>query len=349
MPTISPADLEAFARRLLRAAGATEAEAARTAAGLASANLRGYDSHGVMRLPYYVAALRKGDVVSGGDWTIEKESANSLVADAEWGFGHVVAGRLLDRLMEKAKQTGVAVGTLKRCGHIGRLGEYAEIAAAAGLISITMVNSHGAVHRVAPPGGRQSRLGTNPICFGAPSPPDDLILDFSTSATAEGKVRVKHIAGEQVPDGWLVDSEGRPTNEPAALYDEPRGSILPFGGPQAYKGFGLSLMVELLTGALSGGLCSREKPETQIGNCVFMQVIDPGCFGGAEAFLQESTGLSRWVRSCPTVDGVNRVLLPGDPERATLARKQAEGVSLDAENWAKLVQLAGELGVDPPA
>src|SRR5690606_32765416 len=127
------------------------------------------------------------------------------------------------RLIEKARQHGIGLGTLRCASHVGRLGEYCELAAAQGMASIAMCNTHGAARRVAPPGGRSPRLGTNPIAMGAPCGDAPLILDFSTSATAEGKVRVKKIAGELCPDGWLVDNQGRPTNDPNTLYGDPPG------------------------------------------------------------------------------------------------------------------------------
>lgn len=350
MPNISPAQLEQFAAALLAAGGATEQEAAVTAAGLVSANLCGYDSHGVMRVPFYVAALESGEVRSQADWQVLRESATHLVVDAHWGFGHVAAQRLAQRLSAKARTSGTGLGTMMQSGHIGRLGQYAEQMAADGLVSLTMVNSHGAVHRVAPPGGKASRLATNPICIGAPHNDEPLVLDFSTSATAEGKVRVKWIAGQQAPDGWLIDNEGRPTNDPSVLYEsDPPGAIVPFGGAQAYKGFGLGLMIDILSGALSGGLVSRETAETPKGNCAFMLVIDPAHFGGAAHFAAEVEQLADFVRSCPRAEGVEAILLPGDPERAVRRQREAHGVGLDEGNWRKLVELADKLGVAAPA
>ncbi|MCA9165909.1 MAG: Ldh family oxidoreductase, partial [Planctomycetales bacterium] len=204
-----------------------------------------------------------------------------------WGLGRVQCGRLTDRLIEKAKANGIGVGTLRHSSHIGRLGEYCEIAAQHGLVSQLMVNTHGAARRVAPPGGREPRLGTNPMAVGAPHEDSPLILDFSTSATAEGKVRVKKIAGETCPEGWLLNSQGQPTTDPNDLYADPPGTILPMGGDQAYKGFGLALMIDVLSGALSGGLCARETPITPKGNCVFMLLCDPAHFGGADHFAKE--------------------------------------------------------------
>jgi uncharacterized oxidoreductase len=218
-----------------------------------------------------------------------------------------------------------------------------------GLISMLMVNSHGGAVRVAPPGGKAPRLSTNPLAIGSPNGDQPLVLDFSTSATAEGKVRVKKIAGQPVPDGWLLDSEGRPTNDPNTLYGNPPGTILPMGGAQAYRGFGLGLMIEILTGALSGGACARPVPYPRKGNCVFMLLIDPAQYGGADHFQAEVTQLVDYIRSCPRIDGVPEITLPGDPERKLRAKLRAEGVRLDDENWLALVRLAEKLGVAAPA
>jgi uncharacterized oxidoreductase len=318
------------------------------ATSLVDANLRGHDSHGVMRIPSYLAACAKGEVVPGAELTAIRRTSSIFVGDAHWGFGQTQAGRLTRILIDMAWESGLAVGTLVRCYHIGRLGEYCETVAAAGMVSMLMVNTHGNTRRVAPPGGKAPRLGTNPLAIGAPAPGGPLILDFGTSATAEGKVRVKRIAGELCPDGWLLDSEGRPTNDPHALYANPPGTIRPMGGDQAYKGFGLGLMVEIFAGALSGGPCIREVPITPIGNCVFMLVLDPAHLGGAEHFAREVADLAEFVRGCPRIDGVDEILLPGDPERRMLARRSAEGIPLDDGNWRELVKLASRLGVEVP-
>ena len=147
-----------------------------------------------------------------------------------------------------------------------------------------------------------------------PRPGGPLVLDYGTSATAEGKVRSKRISGEQCPDGWLLDSEGHPTNDPTTLYGTPPGTILPMGGDQAFKGFALGLMIEIFTGALSGGVCVREIPINQNGNCVFMQLLDPAHLGGADHFAAEVARLTEFVRGCPKIEGVAEILLPGDPE-----------------------------------
>lgn len=348
MPTLAAPSLEEFAIALLAAGGATEEEAGRVGPSLVSANLRGYESHGVMRIPYYLQATKTGECESGAELTVLKESATHVVADANWGFGQVQAGRMLERLTEKVRSSGMAIGTMYHTGHIGRLGEYCERAAADGLVSMLMVNSHGAAARVAPPGGRVPRLSTNPLAIGVPNGDEPVVLDFSTSATAEGKVRVKKIAGEECPEGWLLDAEGNPTTDPNTLYGDPPGSILPMGGAQAYKGFGLSLMIEILTGALSGGVVAREPLYPKKGNCVFLMLVDPEAFGGRDHFCREVAQLTAYIRSCPTVEGCDRILLPGDPERFVLADRSKNGIFLDDENWAQLTLLAEELGVAVP-
>jgi uncharacterized oxidoreductase len=348
VPTISADALQEFAVSLIKSAGATDDEAARVGASLIDANLRGYDSHGVMRIPFYLEALQQGEVVSGVELTVLSETPTSIATDANWGFGQVQAGELMRRLIDKAKENGTSTGTMIHSSHIGRLGEYCELAAAEGLVSLLMVNTHGAARRVAPPGGTAPRLGTNPLAIGVPHEDRPLVLDFSTSATAEGKVRVKKIAGESCPDGWILDSEGQPSTDPNDLYADPPGTILPMGGPQPYKGFGLAMMVDIFAGAISGGLCSRETPLTPKGNCAFFYVCDPNHFGGNDHFTSEVSQLVNFVEQCPRIDGVDRILLPGDPERLTAAQKLADGIFLDDENWLQLTKLAERLAVQPP-
>src|SRR5688572_1872709 len=349
MPTLPPATLESFAAQLIQAGGTSSDEARLVAASLVDANLKGYDSHGVMRVPYYVQAIKDGEVVPGAELTILEEGPSRIVAEGNWGLGQVQAMRLIELLAAKARETGLGLGTMMHSGHIGRLGEYCEKTAARGLVSMLMVNSHGGAVRVAPPGGKAPRLSTNPLAIGVPHGNTALVLDFSTSATAEGKVRVKKIAGQPCPEGWLIDNEGRATCDPNTLYGNPPGAILPMGGAQAYKGFGLGLMIEILTGALSGGVCAKKVPYPKKGNCVFMLLIDPARFGGAAHFQSEVSQLVEYVKSCPRVVGCEEIILPGDPERRLAAVRQREGIFLDDENWNALLKLAKTLNVNTPA
>jgi uncharacterized oxidoreductase len=349
MPFITAVQLEDFARSLFVAAGIAAEDARVVAASLVGANLRGMDSHGVMRIPYYIAAVQEGRMHPGAPLEVVSETPAALVCDAGWGFGQVQARRLIGRLVPKAQSLGVACGAMQRSGHIGRVGEYAEMAATNGLVLIAMVNGHGAAPRVAPPGGRQPRLATNPLCVGVPTGGDPIVLDFGTSATAEGKVRVRRIAGQQCPPGWLIDSNGKSTTDPNSLYGDPPGSILPMGGDQSYKGFGLALVIDALTGGLSGGQSAHPNPEPALGNDVVFILISPARFGGTDHFAKQVAGLSAYVRSCPTADGVKEILLPGDPERRTLADRSAKGIPIDDGNWKQLADLAAKLGATVPA
>src|SRR5262249_20477772 len=271
-----------------------------------------------------------------------------VTADGHWGLGQVQAHRLLRSLMPKARQLGVAAGTLKRCGHVGRLGEYAEAAAAEGMALFATVNNHGSGRSVAPPGGTEARISTNPVCLGAPTAPDPLVLDIGTSVAAEGKVRVCYQKGERVPEGWLLDEHGRPTTDPGVLYREPRGSIRPLGGPQAYKGFGLGLLLDVLAGGLSGGPCSRPDTPRLVANTVVFVLFDVGQFAGADHFRAEGGRLAEFVRSCPRADGVDEIQLPGDPERRERRRRRRDGIPLSDGTWKLLTDLAGRLNVPAP-
>jgi len=339
-----------FATELLAKAGATDSEAQVVANSLVQANLRGHDSHGVMRIPFYVGRVQAGVLKPDSKLTIVTESsAAAMVCDGGWGFGQVLSRELMALLIVKSSEVGIALGTLRRSAHIGRLGEYAEMAAEQGKSALICANTHGAAQRVSPVGGKRPRLGTNPLCIGMPGGKGGpFILDFGTSATAEGKVRVKRIAGESVPAGWILDPNGNPTTDPNQLYGDPPGTILPMGGDQAYKGFGLAFMIEMLSGALSGGQCADPAMPPAIGNCATFIVIDPEHFAGSEFLRKEIAGLEEYVRNVPLIDETKTVILPGDPERRVLAERSESGIPIDDGNWKALIQLAEELNVDPP-
>ena len=350
MPLISEAALKSFAEQLLAAAGALPHEAAIVAESLVGANLRGFDSHGVMRLPQYVAAIRAGDIRPGATLTIVQETPALTVGEGGWGFGQVLARELSYRLINHAHSVGVGCGTLRHSSHIGRLGEYAEIAAEAGLLSLIFANTHGGAQRVAPVGGTRPRLGTNPLCLGSPGGAEGpFVLDFGTSVTAEGKVRVAKIAGDEVPEGWLLNADGEPTTDPNVIYEDPPGTILPLGGVQGYKGFGLALMIELFCSGLSGAPVASAHPSGPKGNAAFFLFVSPDQTAGLSHLQDEARALERYLRGVPRRAGVEQITLPGDPERAMLARRREAGLEFDEGNWNALVDLARSLDVGVPA
>lgn len=348
MPTIAAAELTAFTASLFRAADVPGADAEVVARSLVGANLRGHDSHGVMRAAQYLDFLAKGEYRADVPLTVEHETPAVVVTDGQWGLGQVQAYRLLDRVLPKARALGIAAGTGRRFGHAGRLGEYAERAAESGLALMATVNNDGAGQRVAPPGGTAGRLGTNPLCVGVPTEPDPVVLDFGTSVVAEGKVRVHYISQRPVPEGWLIDHEGRPTTDPKVLYEPPLGGIRPMGGPQAYKGFGLSLVLDLLCGGLSGGHMCHPGGSAAKGNNLVFVAFDPALFAGREAMVDQGGRLAEYVRATPRAEGVEAILLPGDPERRTLAERESGGIPLEDAHWARLAELGAKLGVAVP-
>lgn len=349
MPVLKDADLTRFTSELFQAAGVSKIDSDIVAKSLVGSNLRGHDSHGVMRAPFYIGKVQDGSVDPKATLIVEKQSASSIVGDGGWGFGQVVAQDMMRRLIAKAETSAIVCGTLRRACHIGRLGEYAEMAAAKGLTAMVIANNSGAGQRVAPVGGKRPRLGTNPICIGMPGGSSGpFVFDIGTSATAEGKVRVKKIAGQQVPSGWILDPDGKPTTDPNQLYGDPPGTILPMGGDQAYKGFGLSYMIEMLAGGFSGGQCAFPNPPPPLGNCAIFWVMNPEFFGGAAHLQTEVSNLEKYVRDVPRIDGVKEITLPGDPERRTLHERTANGIPLDDGNWKALTDLAAKLNVAVP-
>lgn len=348
MPTYPAATLLTFARSMFEAAGVPAEEASIVATSLVDANLCGHDSHGLIRIIQYQKFIGDGLLKPGAPLAVVHETPAVLVADGGWNLGQVQAHRLLKRLVGKAREVGIAAGTLRQCGHIGRLGEYAEAAAKEKTALIATVNNHGYGKNVAPPGGIEARLSTNPLCMGAPTEAEPVVLDIGTSVCAEGKVRVAFNKGVPVPEGWLIDHEGKPTTDPGVLYRQPAGSILPLGGNQAYKGFGIALLLEMFAGGLSGAPCSHAAAKPRSANAVFFVVIDVAQFAGAEHFLHEATAVSKHVRSSPRMAGVEEILLPGDPERRERARREKAGITLDDGTWGQLKELAQKLKVTLP-
>jgi uncharacterized oxidoreductase len=346
VPTVAADRLETFARELFVRAGFPPEESAIVAHSLVDANLAGHDSHGVIRIVQYLQALADGALHTGVALKIVRETPAVLVTDGGWGLGQVQAHRLLQQLVPRARAAGLAAGTLYQCGHIGRLGEYGEAAAAHGLALFATVNNHGYGRAVAPPGGMDGRIGTNPICLAVPAEPGaPVVLDIGTSVCAEGKVRVLFNKGHATPEGWLLNANGQPTTDPGVLYHEPRGTIVPLGGSQAYKGFGLGLLLDMLAGGLSGAPCSRPEVKPRSANAVLFVLFDPASFAGADHFRNEIVNLAGNVRASRPVTPGEAITLPGDPERRQREQRSREGIPLDDGTWGQLMALAGKLGV----
>lgn len=255
MLQLSQEVLADFVSRLFIAAGAPADEAAIVAGSLVESNLRGYDSHGVTLARWYLGQIKNGELLPRAPFTVLRETPAFIGADGGLGFGQVQCGRLVDRVAERAREFGVACGTLVRCGHVGRLGEWVERAAVTGLAALIAVNDNGVIRTVAPPGGTQGRISTNPIAIAVPTGKQPLVLDISTSAVANGKLKIARLEQKPVPLGWIQDAQGEPTTDPNVMLADPPGALLPFGGDQNHKGFGLGLLFDILTAGLAGGFC----------------------------------------------------------------------------------------------
>lgn len=341
--------LEEYAQRMFEAAGVNESDARRVAISLVDANLCGHDSHGVIRVIQYLKAMAAGILKPNVALEILSESPAILSADAGWNLGQVQAHKLLAMMIPKAQSLGLAAGTLKQCGHIGRLGEYAEEAARHRMVFFATVNNHGFGRAVAPPGGKVGRISTNPLCISAPTSGIPVVLDMGTSVVAEGKVRIHYNKKQAVPEGWLLDSEGRPTTDPNVLYHDPKGTILPLGATQAYKGFGLGMLLDMLAGGLSGGPCSTPGLESRSANAVFFLLVNPAMFAGTDHFLGETTRLAGNVKDCPRAEGfLGNIILPGEMESAEREKRRVNGITLDDGTRGQLEELARSLGVVTP-
>jgi len=336
--------LERVGRKVFCAAGASEAEAATVAAALVEANLVGHDSHGIIRIPQYVAAVEQGDIQPGATLEVERQTAVAATLNGNWGFGQVICQEAVNIAIEKAASCGVAALTVRQASHIGRLGSYVESVASHNMIGLMVANMHGQGASVVPWGGKEPRLGTNPLAAGVPTGEGQtVVLDMTTSVVAEGKVRLQRNRGEAVPPGWIVDAAGQPTNDPNAFYGPPRGGILPFGGEVGHKGYGLGVVVDLLAGALTGAGCTGN-PQGHAGNGVFLLVINVGLFLPLEAFFKETSDFIAFVKSAALAPGYEAILMPGEVEAAHKRQRLEEGISVEEETWEQIVECGARLG-----
>lgn len=344
--TLPAEALTSFTASLFVAAGVPHDEANQIAESLVASNLCGHESHGVVRVLEYVELLKRGELQASVSLDVLTETPAIVVCDGNFGFGQVQMRQLIDRVVPKARELGVASGTLRNCGHVGRLAEWVEDVARQGLAALLTVNDNGVLKCVAPPGGTEPCISTNPVAISAPLAEEPIVVDASTSVVANGKIRVAQLAGQDVPDGWLLDADGQPTNDPNTRFADPPGSILPMGG---YKGFGLGLLFDMLVGGLSGGSCPPASDGTPECNNVLLVVFDPERFAGLNAFQPEAQGLVEFARSSPRKEGVDAIRLPGDRSRALRAERLSTGVPIDAGTWSELTRLAEALDVSAPA
>ena len=306
----------------------------------------GHDSHGVIRVEAYVASIEDGRTDPAAEPRIERSDGATAVVDGGWNFGQVVAHFATDVAIERAREHGLGAAAAYRCGHVGRVGAYVEQCVAAGMIGAAMVNNHGGGRAMAAPGGVGRRLSPNPIAVGVPTgdPAAPFVLDMTSSVVAVGKVRVALNRDDTLPEGWIVDHEGRPSTNPADLDGPPPGALLPLGGAAAHKGFGLALVVEALAGALSPAGVSREGAPS-VGNGLFVLALDIARFTDPAGYASTIEELLAWATSPPHAPGVERILVPGQPEREARAAREASGIELDETTWRELMATGERLDV----
>jgi hydroxycarboxylate dehydrogenase B len=339
------APLRDLVQTIFERAGSDAAEAEAVADHLIEANLMGHDSHGVIRVAPYIELLRSGKWTANRHVEIVTDAGAVLVVDGGQGLGQVIAKEAIDLGTLRARAHGVAVIGVRNSGHMGRIGAWAEQAAAAGLVSLHFVNTTGFGIQVAPFGGSDRRLSVNPIALGVPRPGQEpLIHDMSTGTIAAGKIRVARNKGELLPEGAIIDKEGRPTRDPEAFFTDPPGALTTAAG---HKGYGLALFVEVLAGALTGGGAGHpDNPSADrpINNLLSI-LIDPERLAGSSALAADLERLCAFVTASPPATAGGKVLLPGEIERRTRAERLAHGIPLDPNTLDQLRGAARSVGL----
>lgn len=348
---LAPA-LQAQVAAVLVAAGSSPAEADKVAGNLVLANLSGHDSHGVGMVPRYVDAVLEGGLSPNTSVKINLDIGSMLALDGQRGYGQVVGEQAMELGMARAKEHGSCIMTLGQAHHLGRIGHFAEMAVAQGLVSMHFVN---VLSRpvVAPWGGADGRFGTNPCCIGVPLlGQEPFVLDFATSRFAQGKMRVAYNKGQQAEPGSLIDEHGNPTTDPGVVVVPQSnglfGALMTFG---EHKGYGMAVACELLGGALSGG-GTWHRPTTtarSVYNGMLTVLIDPAKLGTQEAFTEEARAFVESLRQGPAAPGVDHVQIAGEPERAMRVTRAKEGITVDSQTWEEIRAAGQKVGLTVPA
>ncbi len=308
----------------------------------------GYTSHGLSILPNYARVLRAGNLRGDGRLQLLTDSGSLLAFDGDNGFGQHIGKMAMKAAIARCEETGSCILTLRRSHHLGRMGYYGEMAAHAGLILLAFTNVVNREPTVAPYGGARACMTTNPLCFAGPLPGGrpPFIVDMATSSIAVNKARVLATNGEPAPAGSLIDAQGLPTTDPAALFTDPPGALLPFGG---HKGYALGLVAELLAGVLSGGgTIQPEHPRQGVAtNNLFAVLFNPQVDFNTSWRTHEVDAFIEYLHACPPQPGVDRVQYPGEYEAANRARN-ATAITFAPAIWQSLQTLGDELGVAAP-
>ena len=346
-PSLPPAQLTGFATDLFTAAGMDTDKAATVARLLVLTDTMGRRTHGLAMAPLYLADIAKGGMALTGEPEAVRDTGATVVWDGHYLPGLWLMDQAITLAVQRAAELGVVTFAIRRSHHIGCLAAIVKQAADQGYIAIVQ-NSEPAARRVAPYGGLQPLFTPNPMAIGYPAGAQPVLVDICASITTTSMTRTKLAAGAQFEHPWLLDGHGRPTRDPAVLeHSEPRGSLQLIGGQEyGHKGFGLALMIEALSQGLSG-YGRADQPKRWGGN-VFLQVLDPRFFAGAEAFEEQTEYFARQCRESTPIREDKPVRVPGDQVARHIAQAKAEGVSYDAATWAAIAASAATLGVALP-
>ena len=328
--------LRALAEQVFLGRDVPQGDAELVADILIEANLRGHDSHGVIRIPKWVVGLDSGMVKSQCKPIIIREKGSTAMIHGDTGLGPVVARKATSVVLQKAKEYGIGLVSVRKASHIGILQYYSQWLAEKGVIGIVMTNTESGV---APFGSRQPILGTNPLTIAVPSGGTPYLLDMSTSVVARGKIVNALERNEEIPLGWAVDKAGNPTTDPAAALE---GALLPAGGP---KGSGLAIMIDLLTGALAGGsvgsgVGGTMNTDQEVTKGDIFLAIDPGAVGSLERYVSCVTELAAEIHDSDPAPGVKKVLMPGEFERAAKKDRLKNGISVPDDLLDDIKKLA---------
>ena len=316
---------------------------------LMEASLSGYHSHGVMRIPMYTAGIRTGKMVPGAPMEILSETVSTLHLDANRGMGPWTATEAMNRALYKAEETGIGCTSVLNANDVARLASYVEQPARNGYIALLMANDAGGNPSVAPWGATSPLMSTNPLAAGIPrESKEPILIDMSTGVSSEGRVKMLHNRNLSVPDGWLIDSKGLTTNDPAAYFSNPKqAALLPLGSLIAgHKGFALSILVDVLTGGLSGAGCSGRFPDDSDKNALFALVIDPEKFVSKSRFATEVEQLAQRIKEARKAPGVEEILVPGERAYQERQRQIESGIDIDPPVWSVIKKIMGELDIE---
>jgi uncharacterized oxidoreductase len=297
----------------------------------------------VIQIPVYIDRIGKGHIVPGAQFDVVRETDTTLVVDGNWGFGYVVAERALQLTIEKARKANVAATTVHRQSHIGRVAAYPILAAQSGMIALMTADSGRSPKAVAPFGGREARLGTNPIAIAVPSDlPAPFVIDMATSGVAVGKIKLAEARGEKIPEGWILDKSGNPTTDPK---DYGRGGILlPLGGAEGHKGYGLSAIVEILSGILPG-LGFGVEPTGRHNDGCFIACFNVAALRDLATFKKEVADFAAYLKSTPPAEGFTEVLYPGEIEWRREQERAKSGIEVEDKTWQEMLAIAQRFGL----